>query len=273
MEGPRRRNVGSVIGDAFLTWGANFVPLTVLNAVCSAPLALFLLFGPPQADVLTWASTFWGLLGSFAAAGTSAYPVVKTLRGESASFGEAVLPGLRKLPALLGMAVVLAIPVLGLIIVALVASLAAVAAVAGSPDVSPLFPMLVLFGVYVVGAFPLAAYFVAHAVSGPALVVENLRITAAMYRSRRLTQGRRWAVLGTLIVVFVLSVVAHLLVSLPFGFELRRTVDAHRTSLLVGLAASTVFNSLGGACAAVIYNDLCREKDGVAEGDLQTTFG
>ena len=129
--------------------------------------------------VQLWISALAGLFSYPALAGAYVTAVAQ-LDGRRVAFGEAVAAGVRFW--------------LPLFAVSLVAGL----------GVSLGLVLLIVPGVILMLMWLLA---------GPAMVLENLQPTAALGRSQRLTRGRRWSILGLLLLLLV----GGLIIALLFG--------------------------------------------------------
>ncbi len=89
-------------------------------------------------------------------------------------------------------------------------------------------------------------------VFGPAVVIENLRGSAALGRSWRLTRGRRWPVLGALLVVFIIVTV----ISSVIASALTDSDDYTVYDVLVNVGINGLTAPLTAATAGVLYIEL-----------------
>jgi len=121
-------------------------------------------------------------------------------------------------------------------------------------------------------------------VSTPCLIVEKRGIFASLQRSRDLTRGHRWSIVGIFLVYFVLSMILGIVVGVlgaaaGFGgaMAFSGTVSAAVTPVVV---ISTFLSSLVNAAqyvllaagAASIYYELRTTKEGVAPDQLASVF-
>lgn len=108
------------------------------------------------------------------------------------------------------------------------------------------------------------------AVATPVMIVERTTIGEALGRSIKLTEGRRWPVLGALVAV---GLVAFLLaVAAMLAFDLHLQPDATATKLagwVVGAAVTSVFICV----PAVLYVLLRQEKEGMTAKQVADALG
>jgi uncharacterized membrane protein YhdT len=259
MEGRKRFTVGDVVGKSFGLWMALIGPLTLLNAAIVAPAGLLLLVDFEDPDMLSLIFTLWQSLAGVVVAGAIAKAVVFKLHKEPVTFGDAIATGFAKLPALLGMAIVLAAPVAVVGVVIMILSFV-------------FLPIGLLL--LVVAVVPLIIYYVAHAVAGAALVVENLPIMNALERSRKLTKDRRMPVFGAMLVIgLCVNIITGIAAAVFGGLGDPTSVEEARKQLSTSLVMTILFGPLGAVANAVIYHDLRVEKEGVRAEDLMKVFG
>jgi hypothetical protein len=161
------------------------------------------------------------------------YGTFQDLRGQKASFGDCLGRGLAMLPRV----------VIGAI-------LATIAVAIG----------LVLF--FIPGIILLLMWWV----FVPVIVVEGAGITAAFGRSRALTKGHRWGILGLLIIVGVLQAVVQMIVGFIGG------VLGTLVTEVLDLIVTFGFTAFGAVLCAVGYYYLRAEKEGVVIDDIARVF-
>lgn len=115
-------------------------------------------------------------------------------------------------------------------------------------------------------------------VATPALVAEDLGPTAALGRSGELTEGRRWAVFGLMLLYLVVAWV------IEFAFTAVVSALSGSTQYVVSLDAFTLAVSAVGAIVgaltsmvsavgtAALYFELRQAKEGVSVADLAAVF-
>lgn len=124
--------------------------------------------------------------------------------------------------------------------------------------------LLVGFLALVVGAFWAS---VAFAFCYPALLVEDLRGTEAMGRSRRLVSGQWWRCFGILTIGLVLatsiSLLATVVVSLPILVADESSVVALLISGVAAVVGAAISTPLQAAITTILYFDLRVRKEGL----------
>jgi len=107
----------------------------------------------------------------------------------------------------------------------------------------------------------------------PVLMVEDPGILASLSRSRQLTKGSRWRLLGLFLVAFVGAGVIALIVPLPFGLLV--FVDVEIGTVIANIVAGmmqlfvTVFFAV---LLGVAYHDLRVAKEGVSTAQIAAIF-
>jgi hypothetical protein len=97
----------------------------------------------------------------------------------------------------------------------------------------------------------------------PAMVVEELKPSESFIRSKVLTAGRRWAILGLVAVIFVVEIVV--LIGLV-------TVIGGMAANIVATLLVVFFTTFTSVVAAVGYYHLRGEKEGVVIEDIAKVF-
>ena len=116
-------------------------------------------------------------------------------------------------------------------------------------------------------------------VAVPALVEERQGVFAAFARSRMLTSGNRWKILGVLVILMVV----YILVASVLGFAGMSAMDMTGTttetaanlsvaSTLSSLAMSTVFSLVWGTIQAAMYVELRDAKESGSVESLNEVF-
>ncbi len=249
--GSEKLDIGTVIQGTFDTLRRNFVGLlpAVVGLLMVPGLASGLL--NPGLQGASGGAMFpgaWALYGSVSLLGLLGWAVFQTLAirifvsdldGGKASLRDNLRP-----------AMMLALPVLGLMILQILAIWAGCI-------------FLLVPGLMIATAFSVAIQ---------VRVVERVGVFAAFGRSRALTRGNRWRIfLLVLIYLVIFTVFEMVLVSLTGGFQ---SLTAGRTlPLTLGLTLLGEFAGLLGlAGASMLYVELRRIKDGVGPSDLAAVF-
>ncbi|QHQ34544.1 hypothetical protein [Algicella marina] len=121
--------------------------------------------------------------------------------------------------------------------------------------------LLILPGLYILAMFYVLV---------PAILVERAGFSG-LSRAASLSKGYRWPVLGSIIVVFLLTVIVSIIVNMVAG-----VVVAMTGSLVVSVVIQSVVNALAygltAVFAAVLYARLRELKEGVGMSDLVSVF-
>lgn len=180
----------------------------------------------------------FGILFSTIAQAGVMYATVSALRGRPASFGESLWGGLRRIPAVLGVAL--------------------------------LTGLLLALGIYY---YLLPGLLVATIVwvAVPAAVIERTGVLGSIKRSDRLTNHTRWPILAMVLIVWVVDFGLHAIVSFGFGegFVSRGEMLA-LTFSHVGISVLTT--AFSATMAAVGYYSLRIVKEHVAVEELASVF-
>jgi hypothetical protein len=249
MAAGQRFELGRVISTSISVFFRNLAPFAVITALIGVPYILISLWsvssvGDLQAAAQT-GSLPPGFFGMFAVGAIILlltntlsqaainYGTFQDLAGHKASFGDCLGRGLAMLPRVIGAAFLAS---LGMALGSLLL-------------IIPGIILLLMWWVFV-----------------PAIVVEGAGIMESLSRSRALTSGHRWGILGLLIIVGV----AQWLVALVVGFvgSLLGTIGAEILNLVVTL----VFTAFASVLSAVGYYYLRAEKEGIVIDDIARVF-
>jgi hypothetical protein len=253
--------IGRVLGTSFSVLLRNFVPFMVLAIVCGIPNIVFayenpafqrLLHGeaaaaPPagfdsQRYGLLIASYLVSILCYALTQSSLMFGTVQDLRGQRAGFGAIVSRGIATLVPVFDAALLMTLGfTVGLVLL--------------------IVPGIILFTMWWVTI--------------PAIVAERVGVIAAFGRSRRLTEGRRWAILGLFVIIIVIRQLAGLLVGAVFGMlfgvagGMSRLIEA---AVVGGLIVGILFSAYLAVATAVGYFYLRADKEGVLIDDLARVF-
>jgi hypothetical protein len=112
------------------------------------------------------------------------------------------------------------------------------------------------------------------AVAVPALIVERGGVFHAFRRSRGLTRGARWKILGAftlLVVIYLLLTVALAVVGIQM-YGIDAATGAGAANIIVTTLLSTLFTMLWGTVQPSIYLELRRWKEGTDVRSLEDVF-
>jgi hypothetical protein len=266
------RNVLKLLAISFLM----SIPITVLAGlfVATLPIGFSALQSGVRADFselsdatkVLFALLFVGIfLTYFAIQAAVNYAAFQNLRGERVGIGACMRRGLAAMPRVVVACIMLALMMIGIgIAVSIVMILITAVISLSGPSTGGGIAIGLLYGVGFFGIF--IFMFIIWWVFIPAIVVEDAGPVACFGRSRRLTKGHRWGILGILALVFLANIVAGLVVSVFARLGL--PVVASVLNLIVSL----FFAALSSVLAAVGYYYLRAEKEGFGIGDLAGVF-
>jgi hypothetical protein len=249
-------SIGRVIGDSFGVLARNFVSFGILSLLIGLIGLIFGLFfldtsqleaaqsDPAQMEAAMMNFNWWAfaltillaIIVSFLTQAAIIYGTFQDLRGQKAGIGDCIARGLSSVVPVIVGSILLSLGIM-------VGTLALIV---------PGVILALMWWVYV-----------------PAIVVEGKGIIEAFGRSRELTRGRRWHILGLLIVLIILMIVVGFVVSIVAAIVASQG----------GLAASIinyVFNALLTAFTSVLvavgYYYLRAEKEGIDANEIARIF-
>ncbi|HVG94609.1 MAG TPA: hypothetical protein VND21_09185 [Planctomycetota bacterium] len=254
--------VGAILERTIRLWARHFGACAGATAVLYSPLVYAAWMRSEDIVVAAWA--FWaGLIAVLFASAFLSAGVVRSLQGDRASFPGSFLVALKRLPALVWVAVLL----VGMTFLSMLPGLLAMGFVAQSmaldlKDAEQATWLLLFTPLLLV--LPVLAL-VQTAVVMPVATIEGRGGMSAVWRSHRLTKGNRWRVF----VVFFALLMLHFLVQtglyelLPDGPAGPWLLLGHTILVTTGLLA---------VASAVVYEDLRVAKDGTDPETLGRVF-
>jgi hypothetical protein len=102
-------------------------------------------------------------------------------------------------------------------------------------------------------------------VAVPSYVEERAGVVASLKRSRELTKGSRWKILGLYVVMLTIIVLIQMLVVAILG-------QAGTLAIVAAMLTSAVFGTLFAAMIASLYVELRQVKDGATPDRLAEVF-
>ena len=249
MAAGQQFEIGRVLSTSFAVFFRNIVAFAVITFVIGIPYILVSLWSASSVqDIQAAAQTgqlpsgFFGmvaiggiiyLLTNTLSQAAITYGTVMDLRGQQASFGDCLGRGLSMLPKVIGAGFLASIGI----------------AVGGMLLVIPGIILLLMWWVLV-----------------PAIVLESVGVFDSFGRSRALTSGHRWGILGLLFIVGILQWLVMLVVGVV-GSVLGPLL-AEILNVIVALA----FTAFASVLAAVGYYYLRVEKEGIVIDDIARVF-
>lgn len=254
-------SVGRSISRAISTFFANFISFNLLGLAVMVPgaLVLFAMFGatlaslffyepgpgapPPDFSGLNFSlfGVAWVLLLTlqYFLTAVIVYGALRYLQGNKAGIFACLGQGLRRI-----------LPI------AIVAILTTILLSIG-------FLLLVIPGIIIALMICLAI---------PVLMVENPGIFGSLSRSRELTKGYRWHLLGLFLLAFVITTVVNIVVPMPFGLLGAIDPSLAAVGAIVGLALQLFTTVFMAVVLAVAYHDLRVAKEGVSTDQIAAVF-
>jgi len=274
---PSRFSVGGVVGASLSLLRRNFwqffavafligLPLVVLSAVASwivtpTPLAAAGL----GAKVLSTALGFVAVLTYFTIQASINIGALHDLTGGHPSVGACISAALAALPRVFVGSLLFCLAIFALTFVTVLLVYGIVIAIVNltghSVDVR-----VVSVGAALVVVVLALSLFVSWWVFVPCLVIEKAAPIACFGRSRRLTKGHRWGVLGIVLVVFVTNLACSMVIASIGRF------GAIATAALLNVVLTLAFFALSSVLVAVAYTALRAEKEGFGRPDLDRIF-
>lgn len=233
-------SIGSALTAAGSVLAGHFVPFVATALVAGLPkVAVWLTIGVSTRGILTTVgivTMIANIIGVIFVIQTLVYGSVQALRGRQVSIGDCLMQGLRRLPVGLGVGFLSYLGmVLGMI-------------------------LLIIPGVILALMWSVAL---------PAATVERTGVLASLSRSSALTRGRRWRILGAVLIPLLMaSVISWILIGI-FGGLREIGSPGYQIASWVLQAIVQAFN----VCVfATLYYYLRREKEGVDIEQVAAVF-
>lgn len=268
--GTRRRTsrfrTGKALGGTLSAWLRNVVPFTILAVIVYLPLLgwQWWLVDHPQ----SWATadfdpinTVLELVLSFVLTATFVQAVFAQIRGTPMPMVRAVTAGLARLPAVIGVALVISMVTIATVLPGLLLGV----------TVQPELGMALTLPGMIVTLVLSCGWFVAV----PVAVVESPGVIASLRRSWQLTRGLKWQIFVLLIVLGVMQGVGVSILGAMVavsGGELDPAALDPKTFVLLMTGLAAVFGSIQSVAQAVVYHELRVEVEGMGEEELAAIF-
>ena len=251
---PTRFSVGRALGESIVIFARNIVWL--VPAACAARAVVLLVPEPADdGDSIDWWElgldelTDW--LASSLADAAIILIILQILRGHRPSIGN-LTAGFRFIIPL----------TVAYLIVGLPWTVAAIVERLWESDGLEFFARWLIF--YVIAM----VFYVRWAISTQAIVIDRIDPLAGLVRSAGLTNGRRWAIFGLIVIPQVFFILLN--VGTSFLSELLAMTEwmADLIDYLVAATSTAYFTVL----TTILYYDLRREKEGADSGELARVF-
>ncbi|HVT53943.1 MAG TPA: hypothetical protein VHE77_20355 [Dongiaceae bacterium] len=287
---PSRFSVGGVIGAGLPLLRRNFwqffavafilgIPIMILSTLLaqvgavptpmpagSAPSPTMPLpAGGIAGSLLSAVVGFVGVLTYFVIQSAINYGTLQDLRGDRPAVAPCIARGLALLPRVFVAALLLFVAMFALtLLVVLVCYLIAVGIAATTGHNITVGTVSIMAALGVIG---LALFlFVTLWVFVPSIVVEDAGPIGCFRRSRVLTKGHRWGIVGIAVLVFLANFLCSIVISL-IGHS-----GAVATAALLNVVVGLAFTALSSVLTAIGYYALRAEKEGYGLGDLARVF-
>jgi hypothetical protein len=250
-DGPRFA-VGRALALSFGVLGRNLGPMAAISLAVTAVQSMvdYMLSGGAGSDST---NSFTNLISYALITAPVTYATFQDLRGTPVGMGSIFSKGFgiiwRVAGATIGVVLIAVAPIIGVFLIGLSAglSLGFLAALAG------------VFVLYI---------FVVWFVLVPVLMVEDIRFFAGFGRALDLSRGRRWSILGLLLVYGAIIVaIGAVTIGLVGVFE-----DSTIASLVLLIPFSAFTSVIGAILPAVVYYLLRAEKEGVGIDQIARVF-
>jgi len=252
--------IGTCLSKALSVYFANFVSFTAMGLLVLVPgfMVLMMFFGnllaslgpallTAEGRLLLTPLTVAGFLAAFIAVlalqylliGTVVYGALQYLQGNTPPATAALAQGLKRSVPLIGLAAVTTVLVgAGLL-------------------------LLVVPGIIIALMLSVAV---------PVQMVEGPGVFASLSRSRELTKGLRWQLLGLFVAAIAGCIGVTALVTLPFDFLLPREGAMTLAGGIIETAVQLFTTVFLAVLVAVAYHELRVAKDGVSTAQLAAAF-
>jgi hypothetical protein len=246
----------------FGVFGRNFVPMMVIAlAVMAIQAAIEFALGGgiavEQSDASSPASIVSSLLSIIGYGLVTApitYATFQDLRGTRVGLSGMMSGGFNQIVRVIGAALAIGVLIFVSAMIAVVLYFASTFVGVVATIAAVIFAFFIL-----VTWFPLV----------PALVMEDVGFMAGFGRAGHLSKGRRWGILGLLLVYFVIIIGISIVI---FGIIGVIAVTAPIVGLVLMIPFLSVYSVLGAIMPAVVYYLLRSEKEGVGIDEIARVF-
>lgn len=282
--GPRRARLhgGEALARSLACFGRHGLVLCLFAFVLFLPLALYQVHcartvwehigggAPAVSGFFARVGKEAGWLGTtlqnalaFVLQAVVALAVFQTLSGQRVRYLRSLSRGAASLVSVAGVALILACLLFGIGFLGGLLLFAVFSVVGAGLLGFWIFVISLLF----LMALVLCVFFVAV----QAVVVERTGPAKGMSRSAWLTYGARWKILAIVLTVYVLAFFVKLLVQGGGDYRPLSFSDV-RTRVLILVAVDAIASTFLAVCAAVVYHDLRKDKEGVGIEELLRVF-
>jgi hypothetical protein len=272
---PSRFRVGLVFSRSFALLFGDFAKFVGLAAILALPTLILSLFGVMRMTG-AWHVQFrpglalaFGVLIGFAcsmlAQAVILYGAFQRMRGQGFAVGDSLKYGLARFFPIIGLLICMALAFgLASIVFALPALIIGIVSVVGLHVLAAqTIGLLTIPSVMI----PVVILYLMWAVALPVCVVEQAGPGTSLGRSRALTKGYRWRILGILVLLFIANGLVQVVLTRVLGALAGPTVTS-----LVSFLWRAVAGAFGAIVIAVIYYQLRVAKDGIDIEHIAAVF-
>jgi hypothetical protein len=250
-----RFSISRSLSMSFGVLGRNFMPMMVIALVVTAVQAVieYILTGG-STESESGSSSFLNIISYGLITAPVTYATFLDLRGTRAGISGMMSGGFKKIARVIGAAVVVGVVVVVPIVIAVFLYFTSDAigiAVGIAAAVFLLYILVTWFGLV------------------PVLVVEEVGFMAGFGRAAELSNGRRWGILGLLLVYFVIIIGISIVI---FGIIGVIAMTAPIVGLILMIPFLSLYSVLGAIMPAVVYYLLRSEKEGVGIDEIARVF-
>jgi hypothetical protein len=249
-------SIASSLSTTFGVLGRNFVPMMTIAAIVTAIQSAieYVLSGGDVMGGESSGGSFLNILSYGFITAPLTYATFQDLRGTRVGISDMMSGGFKKIGRVIGAAfavgVVAVVMVLGAVFLYFASEFLGIAA-----GIAATIAVLYIF----VAWFALV----------PVLVVEDVKFFAGFGRAAALSAGRRWGLLGLLLIYGVIVAAISAVIFGIIGFI---AVAAPLVGLILMIPLFALYSVLGAILPAVVYYLLRAEKEGVGIDEIAKVF-
>ena len=249
-------SIARSLSMTFGVLGRNFVPMMTLAVIVTAVQSVieYVLSGGDVMGGESNGGSFLNILSYGFITAPLTYATFQDLRGTRIGLSDMMSGGFKKIGRVMGAA--LAIGVVAVVVVLLAVFLYFAREVVG-------------IAAGIAAAIAVLYMFVAWFALVPVLVVEDVKFFAGFGRAAALSAGRRWGLLGLVLIYGVIIVGISLVIFGIIGFI---AVAAPLIGLVLMIPFLALYSVLGAIMPVVVYYLLRSEKEGVGIDEIAKVF-
>jgi hypothetical protein len=249
-------SIARSLSMTFGVLGRNFVPMMTIAVIVTAVQSVieYVLSGGDVTGGESSGGSFLNILSYGFITAPLTYATFQDLRGTRIGLSDMMSGGFKKIGRVMGAAFAVGV-------VAVVAALPAVFLYFASEFVG--------IAAGIAAAIAVLFMFVAWFALVPVLVVEDVKFFAGFGRAAALSAGRRWGLLGLLLIYGVIIVGISLVIFGIIGFI---AVTAPLIGLVLMIPFLALYSVIGAIMPVVVYYLLRSEKEGVGIDEIARVF-